>query len=493
MDAQVLIAGAGPTGLSLALDLARRDVRVAVVDRADHFPGGSRGDGLQPRTLEVFEDLGVLDDVLHAGVAEPLTRVYAGDEVVWEDRMYEPQAPSPDVPHPNVWFVPQWRTEQILRTRLSAYGVDVALSTGLAGFEQDADGVTARMDSGQTLRAAYLVGADGGHSTVRKQLAVPFAGQTDEDVTVLMADVRVEGLDHTYGHGWMLNGHNLFGLTPLAGGEDTYVLTTRAAGIPATIDGLQHALEAASGRTDIRLRNLTWSTIWRPNIRMVERFRVDRVFLAGDAAHVHPPTGGQGLNTGVQDAHNLGWKLDAVLNGAPDELVDSYQSERLPVAARVLGISTELLEKHVNGADDAFERGEETRQLKLSYRDGPLTLDDGSSSTLVAGDRAPDAPCLHSGQSVRLFSCYAGPHWTLLRFGSTAPTLVRSHVQSYGVGSDLVDTAHHISDAYGVKDGVAVLVRPDGYIGAITSQPADLNTYADRVMPAESRTSPRRR
>lgn len=493
MDAEVLVAGAGPTGLSLALDLARRDIRVAVVDQADDFPGGSRGDGLQPRTLEVFEDLGVLEDVLNAGMPEPLTRVYAGEEVVWEDRMYEPKTPSPDVPYPNVWFVPQWRTEQILRSRLSAYGVDVALGTGLAGFEQDAEGVTARLDSGQSLRAAYLVGADGGHSTVRKQLAVSFAGHTNGDVTILMADVRVEGLDHTYGHGWMLNGHNLFGLTPLAGGEDTYVLATRAAGIPATLDGLQHAVEAASGRTDIRIRDLTWSTIWRPNIRMVQQFRTGRVFLAGDAAHVHPPTGGQGLNTGVQDGHNLGWKLDAVLNGAPDELLDSYQSERLPVAARALGISTELLEKHVNGADDAFERGEETRQLDLSYRDGPLTLDDGSSSTLVAGDRAPDAPCLQNGLSVRLFTRYAGRQWTLLRFGSAAPILDRPALQTYCVGSDLVDNDRHIGDAYGVKDGVAVLVRPDGYIGAITSQPADLTSYADRVMPAASRTSPQRR
>jgi 2-polyprenyl-6-methoxyphenol hydroxylase-like FAD-dependent oxidoreductase len=493
MDAEVVVAGAGPTGLSLALDLARRDVRVAVIDKATRFPGGSRGDGLQPRTLEVFEDLGVLEDVLNAGMPEPLTRVYAGQEVVWEDRMYEPQTASPDVPYPNVWFVPQWRTEQILRSRLSAYGVDIALGTGLAGFEQDAEGVTARLDSGQSLRAAYLVGADGGHSTVRKQLAVPFAGHTNDDVTILMADVRVEGLDHAYGHGWMLNGHNLFGLTPLAGGADTYVLTTRAAGIPATLDGLQRALEAASGRTDIGLRDLTWSTIWRPNVRMVQQFRAGHVFLAGDAAHVHPPTGGQGLNTGVQDGHNLGWKLDAVLNGAPDELLDSYQSERLPVAARALGISTELLEKHVNGADDAFERGEQTRQLDLSYRDGPLTLDDGSSSTLVAGDRAPDAPCRHNGQSVRLFTRYAGPQWTLLRFGSAAPVLDRPALQTYCVGSDLVDNDRHIGDAYGVKDGVAVLVRPDGYIGAITSQPADLTTYADRVMPAASRTPPRRR
>jgi hypothetical protein len=328
---------------------------------------------------------------------------------------------------------------------------------------------------------------------VRKRLAVPFAGATNEDITMLLADVRVDGLDHDYGHGWMVDGQAFFGFTPLAGADDTYVLTTPASGIPLTLDGLQQTLESASGRSDIRLRELTWSTIWRPNVRMVEQFRVGRVFLAGDAAHVHPPAGGQGLNTGVQDGYNLGWKLGAVLDGVPDELLDSYQAERLPVAARVLGISTQLLEKHVSGADDAFERGEETRQLDLSYRSGPLTLDDGSSCTLVAGDRAPDAPCLHDGKPVRLFNCYAGPHWTLLRFGSAAPTLDRPGVWSHRIGSDLVDADRHIHDAYDVKDGAAVLVRPDGYIGAITSQPAALAAYANRVMPSDSRTSPRRR
>jgi 2-polyprenyl-6-methoxyphenol hydroxylase-like FAD-dependent oxidoreductase len=483
MDADVLVAGAGPTGLTLALDLVRRGVRVRIVEKADRFSVGSRGDGLSPRTLEVFEDLGVLDEVLSAGISAPVTRIYAGDQVVWEGRMAEPVAPRPDAPYPNVWFVPQWRTEEILRARLAAHGVQVGLRSGLVGFEQDDGGVTARLESGEIVRAAYLVGADGGRSTVRKQLAVPFVGETNDDVSLLLADVRVDGLDHDYGHGWMLD-DNTFVFTPLAGADDYYVITTRASGIPPTLEGVQQALEAASGRTDLRLRELTWSTIWRPNIRMVQQFRVGRVFIAGDAAHVHPPSGGQGLNTGVQDAYNLGWKLGAVLNGQSDELLDSYQAERLPVAARVLGISTTLLEKHLAGAEDAFERGAETRQLDLSYRSGPLTLDDGSSCVVVAGDRAPDAPCLdREGRRVRLFTCYTGPHWTLLRFGSTAPALDRADVQSYCVGGDLVDVGRHIQDAYDVKDGAAVLIRPDGYIGAITSRPADLAAYAARVMP----------
>src|ERR1700677_189948 len=377
MDADVLVAGAGPTGLTLALEWVRRGVDVRIVDKADRFSVGSRGDGLSPRTLEVFEDLGVLDDVISAGMSAPLTRVYADDRVVWEGRMAEPVAPRPDVPYPNVWFVPQWRTEQILRSQLAGHGVEVQLDAGVAAVQQDPSGVTVTMEDGQALRASYLIGADGGRSTVRKRLAVPFAGETNEDIAMLLADVRVDGLDHSYGHGWMLDGQTFFGFTPLAGADDTYVLTTPASAIPPTLDGLQQTLESASGRSDIRLRELTWSTIWRPNVRMVEQFRVGRVFLAGDAAHVHPPAGGQGLNTGVQDAYNLGWKLAAALDGVSGELLDSYESERLPVAARVLGISTALLGKHLSGADEAFERGEETPQLDISYRLGTFTRGGG--------------------------------------------------------------------------------------------------------------------
>jgi 2-polyprenyl-6-methoxyphenol hydroxylase-like FAD-dependent oxidoreductase len=496
-DADVLVAGAGPTGLALALDLARRGARVRIVEKADRFAVGSRGDGIQPRTLEVFEDLGVLDEVLSAGISAPVSRIYDRDRVIWEGRMAEPVAPRADVPYPNLWFVPQCRTEQILRSRLAAHGIEVAPGAGVVAFDQDDHAVTVQLEGGETLRAAYLVGADGGRSTVRKRLAVPFVGETNDDVTLLLADVRVEGLDHGYGHGWLLGGHTYFGFTPLAGGDDTYAVTTSASGIPPTLEGLQHTLEVVSGRADIRLRDLTWSTIWRPNIRMVKQFRVGRVFLAGDAAHVHPPTGGQGLNTGVQDAYNLGWKLGAVLDGAPEKLLDSYQAERLPVAARVLGISTSLLEKSLGGADDAFERGEETQQLDVSYRLGPLTLDDGSSRALAAGDRAPDAPCLHrDGKPVRLFDCYAGPHWTLLRFGTTAPALGQPVVQSHCIGDDLIDADQHILDAYDIKAGAAVLIRPDGYIGAITSAPADLADYAHHVMAgvvSASRTSRPRR
>ena len=493
MDTQVLIAGAGPTGLTLAIELARRGIDLRIVDKAERFAVGSRGDGLQPRTLEVFEDLGVLDEVFAAGMGAPVMRIYDGESVVWEDRMANPEPPRADVPYPNLWFVPQWRTEEILRSRLSSYGVEVQLGSEVVAVEQDderaGEAVTVRLRSGETLRTAYLVGADGGHSTVRRQLGIPFLGTTDGDVRMVQADVRLEGLDHDYGHGWMLDGREIFAFTPLAGAADTFVVNTTVSGLEPTLPALQATVDAASRRTDIRLHELTWGTIWRSNVRLAQCYRAGRVFLAGDAAHVHPPAGGLGLNTGVQDAYNLGWKLATVLRGASDGLLDSYQAERLPIASRVLGISTELLDKTMRGSDDALHRGEETRQLDLTYQGGPLILDDGCGGMLAAGDRAPDAPCLcGNGDPTRLFTLFAGPHWTLLRFGPDAPRLDDERIHSHQIGTDLLDADCHIHQAYDVKDGGAVLIRPDGYIGAITTRSAALAAYGNRVGVSRIRT-----
>jgi hypothetical protein len=302
-----------------------------------------------------------------------------------------------------------------------------------------------------------------------------------------LADVRVDGLDHGIGHAWMLgDGGSFFGFTPLATGPDAFVIATQASDVDEadlSLEYLQRTLELASGRTDVRLYDLSWITVWRLNARMAEQFGVDRIFLAGDAAHVHPPTGGQGLNTGVQDAYNLGWKLASVLGGAPAELLDTYQAERLPVAANVLRVSSKILQKHLDGADDANERGAETRQLDLSYRSGPLAVDDRVvPAGLVAGDRAPDAPCMDAdGRPVRLFELFAGPHWTLLRFGATAPD--SAGVESYEIGSAILDAEGHAADAYGVDAGTSVLVRPDGYVGLITSSAVTLDSYLGRVLP----------
>ncbi|WP_431955408.1 FAD-dependent monooxygenase [Nocardia lijiangensis] len=470
---QVLIAGAGPTGLTLAIDLARRGVPVRLVDRAPEFFAGSRGDGIQPRTLEVFDDLGVLDTVLAAGAPTPVLRAYLGGEFVGERRMAEPVAPTPAVPYPNLWTLGQSRTEAILRDRLAEFGVRVETRTALVSFEQDDSGVTAILDrdgARETVRAAYLVGADGGRSTVRKTLGIPFEGSTDDSLRMLLGDVRADALDHTYGY-WFAAGADRpmegIALAPLPGGKHFQVAAPLTQDAEPSLDLLQDYVDRHSGRTDVVLTDLAWVTVWRPNIRLARRFRDGRVFLAGDAAHAHPPTGGQGMNTGIQDAYNLGWKLAAALDG-DGTLLDSYESERRAVAARVLGLSAELLDKLVEGDEDAMARGEDTRQLDISYR----AADD--HGVLAVGDRAPDAPVKDAdGRAVRLFDLFRGPHATLLCFGATGPLPTEPGARSYAVlrpgatttEPHVVDVDGHAFTAYAAAAGERVLVRPDGYLG----------------------------
>ncbi len=427
---QVLIAGAGPTGLTLAIDLARRGVALRIVDRADIHFAGSRGDGIQPRTLEIFDDLGVLDAIHAAGQPPALMRIHMDGDLVTERRMSDPTEPTPAVPYPNPWMLGQSDTEAILRERLAEFGVRVELSTALDTFTQDDDGVTALLagpHGPETVRVDYLVGADGGRSTVRKALGIPFEGSTDESIRMLLGDVPVPALDHDYGYWFARAGEPMTGiaLTPLPGRDLFQFAAPLAQDAEPTRDVLQELFDRLSGRTDIVLGEPAWSTVWRPNIRLAQRFRVARVLLAGDAAHAHPPTGGQGMNTGIGDGYNLGWKLAAALFGDTAPL-ETYESERRGVAARVLGLSADLLDKHLSGDEDAMHRGEETHQLSITYRTPE------STGTLVAGDRAPDAPLRRAdGTEVRLFDLFRGPHATLLHFGTASSEIA--------AGSEILD------------------------------------------------------
>jgi hypothetical protein len=239
-----------------------------------------------------------------------------------------------------------------------------------------------------------------------------------------------------------------------------------------TLESLQAIFDQRSNIPGVRLSDLRWATVYRVNVRMAERFRVGRVFLAGDAAHVHPPAGGQGLNTGIQDAYNLGWKLGAVLNGAPDALLDSYEAERLPVAVNLLGMTGTLHKQGFrltgtvpqNAAIDVY-------QLKLNYRGSSLARGE-SAGPLQPGDRAPDAPCRTGG---RLFDLFRGPHFTLL---SLDPLACRygDAVRVHSVDPDDSD----VRDIYGITRGY-VLIRPDGYIGLIASDETAVEDYLSLV------------
>lgn len=439
----VLVVGAGPTGLALALDLARRGVHALVLERADTLFPGSRGKGLQPRTLEVLDDLGVGDVVLAASATAPMGQIWQNGEPVGEHDMLEDGhvgGPTDTEPHPRARLIPQWRTQQILFERLTALGGRVAFGTALTGVDQDADGVTAHLADGRTLRAAYLVAADGGRSTVRRALGIAMTGETVDPAPMAVADVRLRpgALDRDHWHLFPGTDGGFAALCPLHGTEDyQFVARTDSLDIPAVVAALTHL--SAQDVTEVR-----WASDFRPRAALADRFRAGRILLAGDAAHVHSPAGGQGLNTSVQDAYNLGWKLGQVLrHGADPALLDTYEQERRPVAEEMLGLSTRI---H-RGQE---QRGGATRQLALGYRGGPLS--EGAAGALEAGDRAPDGP-LPDGR--RLFDLFRGPHFTLLAVGTDAelPSVDPDFTHVHRIGP---------YDPYG--KGI-FLVRPDGYVG----------------------------
>jgi 2-polyprenyl-6-methoxyphenol hydroxylase-like FAD-dependent oxidoreductase len=489
-SADVLICGAGAAGLTLAIDLARRGVSFRLVEQLEAPFPGSRGKGLQPRTLEVFEDLGILDRIVAAGGLYPVQRQYHADGSHTDTEVVAPQDPTPAEPFPIPLMVPQFRTEQIMRERLCELGHRPDFGCALVGLAQDAHGVTAQLDCKggiETIRVRTLVGADGGRSFVRKALDIGFPGKT-LGVRALVADVMLTGLTrdawHRFNEGTM---EAQMMLCPLAGTElfQIQAAVPPEGEVDLSVAGLAAMVAARTGRSDIQIHSISWASEYTMSARLADRYRVGRTFLIGDAAHIHPPTGGQGLNTSVQDAYNLGWKLAAVLSGAPDALLDTYEQERRPIAAAMLGLSAQLLDAAKRGD---MRRGRETRQLDLGYIGSPLAFEATERTAgLRAGDRAPDAPIRGAGgQPFRLFDRLKGGHWTLLGYHTARdlpPPRPGMHVHTFGSRGDLHDNAGHFQSAYHPEPGDWFLVRPDGYIGAILSADriASLQDYFRKV------------
>ena len=413
-ETQIVIAGAGPTGLTLGIELARRSISFRLIDAAEGPFRGSRGKGIQPRTLEVFEDLGVIRAILAAGMPYPEFQVHLGPLSLRLGPMGGRQPATEAVPYPNLWLVPQYRTEEILRERLTQLGGQVEFGTAFERLEPDDRSVRVHLSTGEVVTAEYLIGCDGGHSAVRKALGFALRGETLATEAVLVADVEIEQLEHAHWHVWPFAKGGSIGLCPLPDAA-LFQMMSREPG-----EGIASLVERATGRPVSRI---AWSSMYRPAVRMVDHLRVGRVLLAGDAAHLHPPTGGQGLNTGIQDAYNLGWKLAHVLRGGPESLLDSYEAERLPVAAAVLGLSERIYRSR------SLKRREVTNQLGLHYRTSALSSGK-PLGRLHPGDRMPD---VRLADGTRLFEQMQGTRAT-----------------------DFV-----------MRDGTRILIRPDGYIASI--------------------------
>jgi 2-polyprenyl-6-methoxyphenol hydroxylase-like FAD-dependent oxidoreductase len=484
-DTDVLIVGAGPTGLMLACALAQRKVRFRIVEASPFPQKGSRGKGVQPRSLELFDDLGIADRVIAHGRFDIgiLQHDGTGGSKLAPSRM---RPSTPDAPYMSTLLIPQWRVEEALRDKLGELGGHVEFGVALTGFVQNDDSVSAQLaDSAgrQQVHARWLVGCDGGKSMVRRVAGIEFLGETSENIRMMLGDVRMTGLDRDHWHMWS-NAEGFLALCPLPSTDEFQLQASIAPGqedVPS-LEAFQRLVQRRTGNPSLRVDDAPWQSMWRANVRMVNRYRAGRVLLAGDAAHVHTPAGGQGMNTGMQDACNLGWKLAAVVGGADAGLIDTYEEERLPIASWVLGVSNELAKSVIATRTMVMPRNEQTLQLGLGYRGCSLSLDERPEGDgLRAGDRAPDAPDLLGPHGpTRIFDLLRGPHITLLAFGarwqplldSCAGTFgdsVHAHaiVQTSGGSGGIVDPQGHARRIY--ADDTLFVIRPDNYIGMVAT------------------------
>jgi len=329
----VIIAGGGPAGLMLAGELRLHGVHVVVLEKDTEPSGHARALGLHVRSIEVMDQRGLLERFLALGRQYPLGGFFAG--------IKKPAPGRLDTAHPYILGIPQNLTERLLAEHAIEVGTEIRRGCELTGLSQDDTGVTAELADGTRLRARYLVGCDGGRSIVRKLLGIGFPGEPAR-TEWLLAEAEItaapQALDAAAAEARAAGVR--FGPVPHADGVYGFVVpaaeVAEDGAAPPTLEEVRQRLRALAG-TDFGVHSPRRLSRFGDATRLAERYRDGRVLLAGDAAHIHPPMGGQGLNLGIQDAFNLGWKLAAEVGGrAPEGLLDSYQAERHPVAADVL-------------------------------------------------------------------------------------------------------------------------------------------------------------
>ncbi len=506
----VLIVGAGPTGLTLALQLAAFGVRARIVDRGSDRVHESRALAIQPRTLEVLAGFGVTDELVSRGNRAVQLRIHLRGRVLTVP-MFD--LGLDDTAYPYLLFLSQAETERILQKHLAAAGVTVERGVELVDLSStpDAVAVLRHHDGGEErVSARYVVGCDGARSAVRRLAQIPFEGSSYPQ-TFVLADVEADGIEPGAAHTFLSEPGMLF-FFPLGAPATWRLLAMRPPtdpmppDAPVALDEVQTLADAYTDGT-VRLRDPVWMTNFRIHLRAAARYRSGRVFLAGDAAHIHSPAGAQGMNTGIQDAVNLGWKLTDTLRGIADAAVlDSYEAERAPVGRTVLRFTNRpftiatstnpivrlararlapavlpLVVKAKWGRAYLFRT---TSQLDIRYRRSPLS-ENGANPPRngpKAGDRLPDAPIVHDGQPTTLHRVLATSRWNLLLCGPieswpATRTTQLSHRYRDQLAVHRLTPQHTIGALHDPR-GLAshrlglttpstaqYLVRPDGHVG----------------------------
>ncbi|GAB1818987.1 FAD-dependent monooxygenase [Herbidospora sp. RD11066] len=468
MHYDVIIAGCGPTGAMLAAELRLHDVRVLVLEKETEPTSFVRIVGLHIRSLELMAMRGLLDRLLPHGRRRPAAGFFAA--------IPKPAPQGLDSPYDYLLGIPQPVIERLLEEHATELGAEVRRGHAVTGFSQDDEGVTVELADGERLRCRYLVGCDGARSTVRKLLGVGFPGEPSRNDT-LMGELQFSAPPEEIAAKAADLGRTLqrFWLRPF--GEGIYSVLIPAAGVsdrtePPTLEDFRQQLLSFAG-TDFGAHSPRWLSRFGDATRLAERYRVGRVLLAGDAAHIHPPTGGQGLNLGVQDAFNLGWKLAAQIQGrAPEGLLDTYQAERHPVAAEVLDntrAQTELSSPEPGPQavrrllTELMDFDEVNRHLIKKITAIDIRYDFGAGPDLL-GRRLPDL-------ALKQGTLYSHLH-------QGRPLLLdRTEHLTVDGWSDRVD---HLPDPTPALDALSVLLRPDGHVAWIGDDQQDLNVHLSR-------------